>query len=132
MEEGKARDIGGGYKIFYHVLDRKRNGVGVILKKYARNVVEVKQESDRFMCVKVEIEGEMLIAVSGYTPQAGCELKEKEKFWNGLDGVMESIPRCKRLVLGADFNGHVGVGTRIDKEVMGRIGVKDRNLEGRC
>ena len=36
-------------------MDRKRNGVGVILKEeYARNVLKVKQESDRLMCVKVE------------------------------------------------------------------------------
>ena len=39
-------------------MDGKRIGVGVILKtEYARNVVEVKR---RLMCVKVEIEGEML------------------------------------------------------------------------
>ena len=41
----KARNIGGGYKLFYHGVDGKRNGVGVILKEeYARNVVEVKRE----------------------------------------------------------------------------------------
>ena len=42
----KARNIGGGYKLFYHGVDGKRNGVGVILKEgYIRNVVEVKRES---------------------------------------------------------------------------------------
>ena len=56
LKGSKAKNIGGGYKLFNHGADGKSNGVGVILKKeYARNMVEVKQESDRLMCVKVEI-----------------------------------------------------------------------------
>ncbi|KAK3555065.1 hypothetical protein QTP86_007988 [Hemibagrus guttatus] len=127
----KARGIGAGFKLFYYGVDSKRNGVGVVLKEeFVRNVLEVKRVSDRVMSLKLEIEGVMLNVVSGYAPQVGCELEEKERFWSELDEVMESIPTGERVVIGADFNGHVGEGSTGDEEVMGKFGVKERNLEG--
>ncbi|KAK3559310.1 hypothetical protein QTP86_012718 [Hemibagrus guttatus] len=127
----KARSIGAGFKLFYYGVDSKRNGVGVVLKEeFVKNVLEVKRVSDRVMSLKLEIERVMLNVVSGYTPQVGCELEEKERFWSELDEVMESIPTGERVVIGVDFNGHVGEGNTGDEEVMGKFGVKERNLEG--
>ncbi|KAK3541601.1 hypothetical protein QTP86_033084, partial [Hemibagrus guttatus] len=60
----------------------------------------------------------------------GCELEEKERFWSELDEVIESIPTGERVVIGADLNGNVGEGNTGDEEVMGKFGVKERNLEG--
>ncbi|KAK3554289.1 hypothetical protein QTP70_020155 [Hemibagrus guttatus] len=65
-----------------------------------------------------------------FKDKVGCELEEKERFWSELDEVMESIPTGERVVVGVDFNGHVGEGNTGDEEVMGKYGVKERNLEG--
>ncbi|KAK3570259.1 hypothetical protein QTP86_017110 [Hemibagrus guttatus] len=127
----KAHSIEAGFKLFYYGVDSKRNGIGVVLKEeFVRNVLEVKRVSDRVMSLKLEIEGVMLNVVSGYAPQVGCELEEKEGFWSELDEVIESIPTGERVVIGTDFNGHVGEGNTGDEEVMGKFGVKERNLEG--
>ncbi|KAI5619406.1 hypothetical protein C0J50_21026 [Silurus asotus] len=126
----KARNIGGGFKLFYHGVDGKRNGVGVILKEeYSKSVVKVKRVSDRVMIVKVEVEGMMINVISAYAPQVGCEMEEKERFWSESDEVVDGVHRKERLVIGADFNWHVGEGNRGDEEVMGKYGFKERNVE---
>lgn len=51
--------------------------------------------------------------VSGFAPQVGCELEEKEKFWLDLDEMIQSITRRARAVIGADLNGRVSAGNRL-------------------
>ena len=127
----KARNIGDGCNIFYHGEDGRRNGVGVILKEdYIGRILEVKRVSDRMMYMKLDIEGVMMTVLSAYAPQVGGLREEKDKFWTDLDEVVESIPKEERLVIGADFNGHIGEGNRVDDNVMGRYGDKARNAEG--
>ncbi|KAK3509234.1 hypothetical protein QTP70_025602 [Hemibagrus guttatus] len=74
--------------------------------------------------------GSTSILQTPYPGQVGCELDEKERFWSELDEVMESIPTGERVVIGADFNEHVGERNTGDEEVMGKFGVRERNLKG--
>ena len=79
----------------------------------------MKRKSDRMMSVKMEIEGVMVNVISAYAPQMGYELEEKEDFWNDLDGMVESVHKGERVLIGADLNGHVGEGNRGDDESYG-------------
>ena len=58
----------------------------------------------------------MFSVVSGYVPQVGYDLEEKEKFCSEVDEVMHSIPRDERVVIGAYFNGHNGYGPKVMKK----------------
>ncbi|KAF7705603.1 hypothetical protein HF521_020889, partial [Silurus meridionalis] len=66
--------------------------------------------------------------ISAYAPQVGCEMEEKERFWSELDEVVDGVPRKERLVIGADFNGHVGEGNRGDEEVMVQESIRRKRL----
>ena len=51
-------------------------------------------------------------------------MEEKDKFWTDLDEVVERITKEESVVIGADFNGHVGEGNRGDG------GFRDKNGNG--
>ena len=57
--------------------------------------------------MKLEVKGSILNIVSAYTPQVNNSMEEKKDFWEDLDGLIESISKEERIVLGADLNGHV-------------------------
>ena len=57
-------------------------------------------------------------------------MEKKNEFWEDLDGLIESISKEERIVLGADLNGHVGKGNIGDEEIMWRYAAGTRNKEG--
>ncbi|XP_065642624.1 uncharacterized protein LOC136074246 [Hydra vulgaris] len=64
--------------------------------------------------------------INAYAPQVGCDMEEKEEFWRELDEVVLQVPIEERMILGADFNGHVGEGNSGDEEVIGKRSAKFR------
>ncbi|KAK6743091.1 hypothetical protein RB195_010390 [Necator americanus] len=63
---------------------------------------------DYRMAVKVDT-GEMeLRVVSAYAPKAGCSEEEKASFWEDLEHYVQSLESEEILLIGGDFNGHVG------------------------
>ena len=127
----KARNIGGGCKIFYSGAEGRKNGIGIVLREeLAESVLEVKRVSDRLMAMKLEVNGFILNIVSAYAPQVNYSMEEKNDFWEDLDGLIESISIEERIVLGADLNGHVGEVNIGNKGIMGRYGAGTRNKEG--
>ena len=82
------------------------------------------------MAMKLEVNGSILNIVSAYALQVNNNMEDKNDFWEDLDGLIESISTEERIVLGADFNGHVGEENMGDEEIMGRYGAGTRNKEG--
>ena len=127
----KARNIGGGCKLFYNEANGRRNGIEIVVRvEMAESVLEVKRVLDRLMAIKLEVKGFILNIVSAYGPQVNNSMEEKNDFWEELDGLIESISKQEKIVLGADLNGYVGEGNIGDEEIMGRYGAGTRNKEG--
>ena len=82
------------------------------------------------MAMKLEVKGSILNIVSAYAPQVNNSMEEKNDFWEDLDGLIESISKEERIVLGADLNGYVGEGNIGNEEIMRRYGAGTRNKEG--
>ena len=102
----------------------------MLREELAESVLEVKRVSDKLMAMKLEVNGSILNIVSAYAPQVNYSMEEKNDFWEDLDGLIESISKEERIVLGADLNGHVGKGNIGDEEIMGRYSAGTRNKEG--
>ena len=126
----KARSIGGGCKLFYNGPDGKTNKIEIVVREeLAESVLEVKRVSEKLMAMKLEVKGSILNIVSAYAPQVNNSMEEKNNFWKDLDGLIKSVLKQERIVLGANLNGHVGKGNIGDEEIMGRYGAGTRNKE---
>ncbi|CAL5375401.1 unnamed protein product [Camellia sinensis] len=131
MEE-KVREIEDtGFKLYYSGKDRRRNGVGVIIAKgLVESVVAVTRKGDRIMLVKLVIGGNIVNIISAYAPQVGLDDQTKKDFWEQMDEILQEIPVGENLVIGGDFNGHVGIDKVGYERVHGGYGFGDRNEAG--
>ncbi|KAK6742269.1 hypothetical protein RB195_009870 [Necator americanus] len=126
----KARELGDGYKLIYHGTSN-RNGVGIILNESFRNsVTAVDRLSDRLMAVKVDTGKVELRVVSAYAPQGGCSKEEKASFWEDLEQYVQSLENEEILLIGGDFNGHVGSRKDGFESCHGGYGYGARNDDG--
>ena len=127
-KKSKARNIGGGCKLFYNGADGRKNGIVIVVREELfESIMKVKRVSDRLMAMKLEVKWLKLNIVSAYAPQVGNSMEEKNDFWKNLDGLIESISIQERIVLNADLNGHVEEGNIGNEEIMGRYGARTRN-----
>ena len=111
MKRSKARNIGGGCKLFYKGADGRKNKIGILVREeLAESVLEVKKVSDRLMTMKLKVKGSIINIISTYALQVNNSMEEKNHFWEYLNKLIESASKQERIVLGADLNGHVGEG----------------------
>ena len=85
--------------------------------------------SGRLMTMKLEIKGFILYMVSAYAPQVNNSIEKKNDFWEDLDGLIESLSKQERIVLGLDLIGHAVEESIGGEKIMGRYGDGTRNRE---
>ena len=102
-KESKARNIGDKCKLFYNGAGRKKWDRDRVREELIESVLKVKRVSYRLMDMKLEVKGFILNIVSAYVPQVNNSMEEKKDFWENLDGLIESISKEERIVLGADL-----------------------------
>ena len=61
------------------------------------------------MLVKLVVRGNIVNVISAYAPQVGLDDQTKRDFWEQMDEILQEIPIGENLVIGGDFNGHVGI-----------------------
>ncbi|KAG5615096.1 hypothetical protein H5410_014920, partial [Solanum commersonii] len=119
------------FKLWYLGGSRDRNGVGILVDGDLREqVVEVRRINDRLMMVKLVIGGCTLSVISAYAPQVGLDEEAKNLFYEDLDEVVRGIPNTKKIVIGGDFNGHIGATSNGFDDVHGGFGFGERNGGG--
>src|SRR3989442_14085027 len=79
------------YKFFWKGKDGLA-GVGVLVaEKWVERVIEVKKMSERMMLLRVSIGANILNVISGYAPQVGCSIEDKEEFLLALSRLVDQI-----------------------------------------
>src|SRR6267154_2805533 len=119
------------YKFFWKGCGEGLAGVRVLVaEKWVENVIEVKKLSERIMLIRVSIGVNILNVISGYAPQVGREIVEKEEFWLALSKIVDEIGQEEFVVIDGDMNGHVGAKADGYEGVHGGKGYGERNTEG--
>ena len=100
-------------------------------EEWTKGVVSVDRVSDRLLAVKLVMGEELVVVISAYGPQTGCEEGEKEKFIEELGQLVGKTEEGELLLVCEDLNGHVGKESEEFEEVHGEHGYGNRNREGR-
>ncbi|XP_070017192.1 uncharacterized protein [Nicotiana sylvestris] len=79
------------------------------------------------MTIKIVVGGVTFNMINTYAPQVGLGEAVKRRFWKDLDEVVRGIPHTKKLIIGGDFNGHIGVTARGYDKVHSGFGFRVRN-----
>ncbi|VFQ76061.1 unnamed protein product [Cuscuta campestris] len=128
---GEGMDSGGSRIVNDWGQSAPGNGVGILVAPELRGfVVEVKRINDRLMFIKLVLDGCAINVVSAYAPHVGLANVVKREFWDALDGVVVGFPLTEKVIIGGDFNGHIGDSAEGFEDVHGGFGYGSRNPAG--
>ena len=120
---GKDND----FKFLWSGCCKADNGAGVIVANWLiRKVVGSQRFNDRVMRISIVIGDVVWEVVSCYCRQASRSINEKEKFFELMHKVMTS----EKVLVGGNFNSHVGSDMGGFGEVRGGLGIGKINDRG--
>src|SRR3989442_9433167 len=98
--------------------------------EWVENVVEVKRLSERLMLISISKGTNILNVISGYAPQVGRSIEEKEEFLLSLSKMVDEIVEEEFVMIGGDMNGDVREKVDGYDGMHGGKGFGVRNAEG--
>ena len=79
----------------------------MLAQKWINNVISVKRYDHGCLQLRFLVGTVIVNVICCYASQSGLSVDEKGTFYERLFSVVASVPE-EMLVLGGDFNGHVG------------------------
>ena len=115
-----AKMIGNGFRFLWGGGCKGGNGVSIIVANWLiGKVVGVERFHDRVIKANIVIGDVICEVVCCYCPQAGRSVNEKEEFYE----LMEKVVTSEKVLVGGDFNVHVGSVMGGFGEVHGGFGI---------
>ena len=135
-DEGQLKEIGSGYTFYWSGRkqeERREAGVGFAIKNTIINNLSglPKGHNDRLMSLRLPLVKDKHISIiSAYAPTMTNPEDIKDKFYEDLDRLIQSISKDDKLLILGDFNARVGTDYNTWEGIIGRNGVGKCNSNG--
>ena len=135
-DEGQLTEVGAGYTFFWSGRgsdERRESGVGFAIQtKLVSKLSSLpKGVNDRMMMLKFPLPGKKhATLISVYAPTMTNPEEAKEKFYQDLEELIDTVPKSDKLIVLGDFNARVGADHVSWEGVIGRHGIGKCNSNG--
>jgi len=121
---------GENYKVYYSGGNKKRRGVGMIIREeIVKSVMLCETISERIMIMRLKMKPVNLLLMQIYAPCEDEGEEDKESFYEQIDQIIREFRKGREcLIIMGDFNGKVGNGKEDDE--VGPFGMGVRNDNG--
>jgi len=124
-------EINGGEIIWSGEEKNHVKGVGFLLSKRAQSaLLSYKAINARIITARFSGAPFNLAVVQVYAPTADSTDEEIEEFYDGLEKVLDDLPKKDIKIITGDWNAKVGSDNSGWEKVMGRYGYGDQNDRG--
>ncbi|KAF7252002.1 Craniofacial development protein 2 [Varanus komodoensis] len=119
-----------GHQVYYCGQESlRRNGVAFIVsKRVGKAVLGYNLQTDRMISVRIQGKPFNITVVQVYAPTTGAEEAEVDRFYEGLQHLLELTPKNDVLIIMGDWNAKVG-SQRITG-ITGKFGLGVQNEAG--